>query len=337
VSEDPFDIDCQVDEDDRADNDDEDDEELSDAEACLYGCDCRFDAHHWPRHVKWQRARLRELVRARLISIFRVTPSLQLFNSLVNFGSRQSGTNAELCSIISSVATNSSDNFATALAIHALEENVNEIATLLDSHTHLLRPRDAVHYQTAITVLSSNPLLSTLCLRTTEKELVDTIRTISAALLAPFCNIGKEEHKDEIIKIMKLRSGSTARHHRIERWVEVIATPTSHPHPMAFAAMVMGMPVAQDLEDSDGADPLENVANLNDTDLDDLKEEFRPMLKGRFEGWCDVAKSMKGGPAILAKTFGKLTELMPFMKASDVVEEMIGRYVLAFSCQLVDA
>jgi hypothetical protein len=47
-------------------------------------------------------------------------------------------------------------------------------------------------------------------------------------------------------------------------------------------------------------------------------------MKMRWEGWCDMALSMKGGANLLFKIYNEVVELMPF-RASDAVSEMISR------------
>jgi hypothetical protein len=97
---------------------------------------------------------------------------------------------------------------------------------------------------------------------------------------------------------------------------------------MAFAAMAVGLPVSSGIS---GEDP-ELAAALDmdqfDPDLEDLREEFRPRLKARFDGWCKVAARIEGGSAIMIKAYAKVVELMPFLRASDVVEEMLTWSVL---------
>lgn len=98
-------------------------------------------------------------------------------------------------------------------------------------------------------------------------------------------------------------------------------------HPMAFAAMIMGLPALPGTDDGEDADFLNYVdLDQRDPDLDDLREEYRPDLKGMFDGWVHLAQTMKGGPAILNKTYASALELMPWLRGSDIAAEMINRY-----------
>ncbi|KIK50726.1 hypothetical protein GYMLUDRAFT_252717 [Collybiopsis luxurians FD-317 M1] len=86
-------------------------------------------------------------------------------------------------------------------------------------------------------------------------------------------------------------------------------------HPIAFAAMMVGFPVPVPLNGSniDENDPDTDEGGLfsfrgmgmggmglldmdpDDPDLDDVREELRPRLKERFEGWVEAAMKIKGG------------------------------------------
>jgi len=121
--------------------------------------------------------------------------------------------------------------------------------------------------------------------------------------------------------------GSAVRHDRIERWVDAVVTPNSQPtNPMNFAALLMGLPLPAGLDDGDDGDPFGYLdIDQNDPDLEDLREEFRPPLKERFDGWNDTALLIHGGPALLLDIYAKLMDLMPFLRATDAIDEMISR------------
>ena len=95
---------------------------------------------------------------------------------------------------------------------------------------------------------------------------------------------------------------------------------------MAFAAFMVGLPIAPGLDDADDADPL-GYLDQADPDLDDLREEFKPRMKERFEGWSEVAMIMRGGNVTLGKVYMQIVALMPFFRVSDAVDEMIARCV----------
>jgi hypothetical protein len=64
-----------------------------------------------------------------------------------------------------------------------------------------------------------------------------------------------------------------------------------------------------------------------DPDLEDLREEFRPKLRERFDGWVNALSTMKGGHGMLGKLYFKIVEEMPYFKVNDVAEEMLNRSV----------
>jgi hypothetical protein len=59
--------------------------------------------------------------------------------------------------------------------------------------------------------------------------------------------------------------------------------------------------------------------------LDDLREEFRPKLKDRFEGWYLLTQTMRGGGAVLFKIYAQAIEMMSFLQAPDAMAEMLNR------------
>jgi hypothetical protein len=82
------------------------------------------------------------------------------------------------------------------------------------------------------------------------------------------------------------------------------------------------------MDDGDDADILSYVdLDQDDPDLDDLRDTYRPNLKAIFEGWVHVGQTLKGGSLVLAKLYLKALEMMPWLRAADVVEEMANRYV----------
>ena len=258
---------------------------------------------------------------------------MRLYHRILTISLNADQTAADLLAILSDIAPSSTDTLAAALDIYAMENDTTEIATLLKSHYHLLCPRDAPTLQCALTVLSDDPSYQLYNLQILEKELNETARTIRAALQSCFCNVEEVDHQEELTQIIKLQSGTRQRRDRIERWVDAVITPGSPPvNPVVFAAMMFGLPMVPGMDDGDDPDPLGYLdLNPTDPDFEDLREEFRPMLKERFECWNETAMTVKGGPGVLIKLYSKLVELMPFLRASDVVDEMIGRYVFTHS------
>jgi hypothetical protein len=102
---------------------------------------------------------------------------------------------------------------------------------------------------------------------------------------------------------------------------------------------MMGLPVFpgalapddSDEEDAGASDPFGYLDSLDsnsvDPELEDLRDEFRPRIKERFDGWVEVGSVMPGGAGVLLRAFIKILALMPFFRAGDVVDEIISRYV----------
>ena len=100
-------------------------------------------------------------------------------------------------------------------------------------------------------------------------------------------------------------------------------------HPMAFAAMMMGLPMMPGGDGDDDADILSYVDfDQDDPDLEELRDEYRPNLKAIFDGWNHIGQSLMGGSTVLARSYIKAVEIMPWLRASDVVSEMTSRSVL---------
>jgi hypothetical protein len=79
-------------------------------------------------------------------------------------------------------------------------------------------------------------------------------------------------NKDEIGRIVKLAAGSSARSERITRWVDAVISPNIAPvHPMAVAAVMIGIPLPPGMNDPDDADPFGYLdADPTDEDFEDL-------------------------------------------------------------------
>jgi hypothetical protein len=176
--------------------------------------------------------------------------------------------------------------------------------------------------------LTNNPFFLQRGLQILETELLDTARAIRAGVIFSFSKIEDKANKDELLRIIKLSPGTNARQDRIRRWVDAVCSPgTTPPNPVAFAALMMGIPLPAGVDDADDADSLGYLdPDATDPDLEDLREEFRPRLKDRFEAWAEIALEMKRGPGVLLKVYTQLAELMPFLNAPDAVDELIGRY-----------
>ncbi|KAF8173810.1 hypothetical protein K438DRAFT_1850062 [Mycena galopus ATCC 62051] len=319
-------------------DDDDEDEGMFRDEGCRDGevtdddedsdwrCSCRLHASHWSDNINTQRHKVHDLVYQHLLGLFELTPSHKLFMSILSVSPDSEETETELLDTLSVIAGSSADTLVAALEIHGAEGNVEELMDLLDEHSHLLRPRDAFILQTAVGALSEIAPFHARALEIAETEILDLAAALRVAVRTAFCRVEEKTRVDALAEIMKLRSDNPHRSHRIESWVDSVTTPGSGaPHPMAFAAMIMGFPLAAGMEDSDD-DVLGYLdSDPRDPDLEDLREELRPKLRERFEGWVNTVLGMKGGNLLLSKMYFKIVEEMPYFKMNDLAEEMLNR------------
>ncbi|KAH9887674.1 hypothetical protein C8Q73DRAFT_839406 [Cubamyces lactineus] len=283
-------------------------------------------AKHWSPKISSQMTQFRKLVQSALLSMFKTAPSSRLYSVLIANSADARATEAELMAYLSQTATSCPEVFTAALEIYTDEGNTDEISSLLKTHAHLVRARDAPVLQSAVQVMARNPFHQLQALEFIEKELLDTARAVRSAVLGPFSLLETSENRAEIEQINKLRQVAPGRQDRIERWVDAVSTPgLNNPNPMALAAMVMGLPIMPTMEGLDEMELSYLEMDPSDPDLEDLREEFRPRLKQRFEGWTDKALTIKGGSVTLLKVYRELIVMLPFLRTSDVVEEMISR------------
>ncbi|KAH9922706.1 uncharacterized protein B0H18DRAFT_1016536 [Fomitopsis serialis] len=326
----PHDIDEEEDEEDEFFDEFEDEDDYTESDFVDDTLTGPHPARHWSYRISNAMPPLRSHIQAYLASVFKLTPSLQLYRALTALSSEfsvEDTTHEELGRYLEGIATSSSDAFAAALDIWAFECFPNEIATALETHSHLLRPRDASALQRAVTVLAQHEPYKRRALEIMEKEMLDTARALRNTLLVSFSHLDAPAHRAEVLAISKMRPGAAGRQDRIEAWVDAISTPgTNAPNPMAFAAMMMGLPLVPGMDPSEDADPLGYLdLDPNDPDLEDLREEFRPRLKQRFEGWVETAPLVVGGQMQLVKVCKDILDMMPFVRAGDIVDEMVGR------------
>ena len=287
-------------------------------------------ASHWPWRIADQQPQLRELIHTALFDIFKVAPSGPLYTSMISIAEDEDELEEKLHPVLMSVAGHSSDNLSAALRIMALSNRTDSVDTLLKTYKHLLRPQDAASLQFAVLIMSSNFYYRTHAISIIEEELTDVTRVFHASIRLCFCNIDSEINKTELTQILALRHDSLNRRTRVTRWVKGVATPQADTtHPMALAALMMGIPLPPGIEGTDEGDMLGYFEmDGDDSEAEDLREEFRPNIKARFQGWVDTAVAVRGGPALLLKVYTKVIGDMPFLKAADVVEEMSTRCVV---------
>lgn len=303
---------------DWAESDGEDDTDSWDDDEPATRC------RHWPARIYGQMPLFRSLVEAAMKATFEARPSLALYRSLMRMTMDPAQMEHDLFAILKNVATASSEIFAVALEIYALEFQSTLIVEILDSYSYLLRPRDAHALQAAVKVLATSGH-SQRALSTVEAELTDSIRAIWQALSSFYSQLDDIANKTELAQILQLRHGGAARRDRIEAWVTAISSAAANvPNPMLFAAMMMGMPPVPGMGPDDDPYTYLDLDPL-DPDLEDLRHEHRPGFKYRFESWSDTALTVNGGSAVLLKVYKYLIELMPFLRGTDVTEEMIAR------------
>ncbi|KAL1752952.1 hypothetical protein FB107DRAFT_264986 [Schizophyllum commune] len=281
-------------------------------------CRCALHAPHWSDKVDQQRFALREAVETYYMQKFRVAPSDELFHAIIALSDDPDNTEDDLLLILDEVAGSSPDTLVAALNIYSDIDDPDSIIDLLDDYGFLLRTRDFPHLQVAVTALTRHPSHVPRALKIIEDELTDTMNAVRAAVLSTFIRADDRVQREELTAILKLRTGSQTRKDRIERWVSGVTGPSGTPHPVALAAMLMGLPFGP------GPDEATNLDTMDFVELDPTEdEELRPRLKERFDGWQTLASSTKGGQTLLLRLYTKIVDIMPFFRATDVVDEMI--------------
>jgi hypothetical protein len=286
-----------------------------------------FHADHWPKSANYPINDLRDLVQQCLVSYFQTSPSLELYRGIGSISTDAPTVRQSLLETITSNALRSSDSFAAALNIFAWDDSAEAIWKLYTRGSHLLQPRHAVEYQNAVLTLGDKSAFKSRANKICQDQLIIIARELRASLCMPFSRLYDPVRTTELEAILK--QTTLSRRGNIETWVTAISTPApSHPNPMAFAAMMVGLPVPLDGE-LGGPEEL-NMLDLEkdmDPDLDDLREEFRPQYKSRFEGWLRATFSIDKSDLVLRAVYDESLTMMPFLRDPDVVDEMLSRYV----------
>jgi hypothetical protein len=288
-------------------------------------------SRHWSQTIYAHTNLLQKRIETALTAAFETSPSLALYSTLLSITQDSRQLEKRLLEYLQATAKVSSDTYAVALEIYALEHKVNDIIDLLDSHSHLLRPRDFAALQSA-TILISNHGHGQRALQILQAELLDVVRMLRSALLQSFSLMEEPAHRVELMQIIKMPRGATGRRARVESWVDTVTTPgVGAPNPMMFAALFMGMPGVPGTNNDDDQYTYLDI-DPHDPDLEDLRAEFRPNLKKRFESWVDVALQLKGGQSMLLNTYKKIIDTLPFLRAPDATEEMMAWYISFDRC-----
>ena len=291
-----------------------------------------FHADHWPKSANYPINDLRDLVQQCLVSYFQSSPSLELYRGIGSISTDALTVRRSLLENIESNALCSSDNFAAALNIFAWDDSAEAIWKLHTRGSHLLQPCHALEYQNAVLTLGDKSAFKSRASEICQDQLVIVGRALRASLCIPFSRLYDPVRMTELEAILK--QTSLSRRGNIESWVSAISTPApSHPNPMAFAAMMMGLPVPLAGGELGGAEEL-NMLDLEkdaDPDLDDLREELRPQYKNRFEGWLRTTFAIGKSDSVFRAVYDEFLSMMPFLRGADVVDEMLSRYVLFYS------
>lgn len=282
--------------------------------------DDKYYAEHWNYKLVKQVPRFRQLVQQRMVEIFKASPSMLLYTLILALSPDVQSVTRELHEILSWLAPASTNSLATALGIYCTESKFDEVASLLESHVFLLRPREsyAIHESVRALATSHKPAHRELALSIAEKQLLDALESIRHTVLGPFPGLDSEESHSAFWQIEKLSSQTAERQERVRRLVESVSTPgMGDMNPLAVAAMMMGMPIPIPIPipaQGDGAGFNEaaeaaiaaataavaagavNVGDANvgidlhDPDLSELQEAIKPDLKNRFEAWVETIK-----------------------------------------------
>lgn len=238
----------------------------------------------------------------------------------------------EVRDVLAELATVSPTSLSVALDVYAEESNTSEICRLLDQ-LHLLRPRDAPQLQKAAKILCKSGIdqLRWSAVSLASGQLREILATLKASLLKSFPRLEDPTLLESLREISRLRRGSAARQERVERWVNTAQThpPGQGTHattPMAFAAMMMGIPMGQGGPDDEdeGAEILEVMDPL-DPEFADIHDYYRPNIKEWFSGWIEVLDSLEGGDAVLEQLCEEIRDSLPYLDLPDLVEEIYGR------------
>ncbi|KAG6811965.1 hypothetical protein H0H92_005069 [Tricholoma furcatifolium] len=330
---------------DEEDNDEDDDDDLDFEDEMVYSEDeddedyvdedeihgpggtCNYHATHWSQDMYRHQTTFQELMEERLHAHFRTLPSVQLYQIIRSISTDPVKADRILMQETFDNATKSSDTYVAALEIYASKGNGILILNLITNYSHLLRPSHTDALQFALRVLIGTGYTGS-ALGIVERELMDTLRAIHAAVRTVFGNVDLELNKLDVEDILKLRIGSQDRKERISRWTDAILTHNTPMNPMAFAAMMMGFPVGgpTDMGTQDDPAGFLDDTDENDPDWDDMRDEFRPRLKERLEGWLRLVTMLKEPMKVpLSKVYSRAVELMPFLRGLDLPENLILR------------
>lgn len=279
-------------------------------------------ANHWDANLTRKAPILLRHVRKRMTTIFKISPSYELYKTLTTLCQEEDGICQELNDILSCVATTSAASLTAALKIYADQLRLDNIREVLESHRFLLGLEDCFVFQDTIRALLTSPKHAEFALGILEFELLDSLKTLHHHVLKAFSHMDDMAHRAEIQSIMRMDHWSSARSEAIRRWVD---SATSPPAPanntMALAAMMVELPVTVDeLEDHHFFD-----MELPHPEMAEARESSPANMKARFAGWIAVAEEDDSFLPALERTYKEACNMMPWLRTSDISYEMINR------------
>ena len=303
------------------------------------GKDDLIEPPHWPPALKAKP--LLHVIHSMLFERFKMLPSLDLYNAIATLPSLHDVDDDDgeteleaLKAVLEKIdPSNGPDACVGALEVYVDQFDCEAIDALMGRvKSHIFRPSDFTVLQAAIhilSVVSPYPPQYTHCSEVVERELMETLEQIRREVIRVFAGLDDPVNRTDLKAIAKLKIGSETRRNRVERYVNSVQSPRiqAFPPPMAFAAMMMGLPPTFDPEDSSLLDEMPD-----DPDLTELRDEKRPKLKERFLGWWSVGRDIKGGKPVLEKIWrevdGKGTGSLSCVGFKDVVDEMVERLII---------
>lgn len=301
-----------------------------------------FEPSHWPPTLRAKP--LLRIIHDILFERFKTLPTLALYNAITALpplhGLDDDDEDEEDLEAIEEILeeidpSDGPDAYVSALEIYVVQGNNEAIEALMGrAESHIFRTSDFPVLQAAITMLSISPYPTqyALCLEVIERELLSSLEHIVREVMKVFAGVDDPVNRAELTAIARLRKGSETRQTRVESYVDSVQSPSTNalPPPMAFAAMMMGLPPSLASLDPDDSSLLDEMPD--DPDLREIRDEKRPKMKERFAGWWAVGREIKGGRPILEKIWrevdGKGTGSLSFVGIKDVVDEMINRWVI---------
>ncbi|KAF8573983.1 hypothetical protein K439DRAFT_1665615 [Ramaria rubella] len=285
---------------------------------------CASHAIHWPQAHLDQLPTLRRLISICLFDAFKASPSLSLYTSIIALSP---ALLTPLLTHLGKAAKHSPATAAAALEIHTLNGDASAIIEVLNTARALFRPRDAPSMQSAVHLLSHTQHIGK-ALKVVSRELRDCVQTMHSLIInAAYGNVEEVENKERLEEVMRMRFGTAQRQEAVEHWVDSVATASGAGNPLTFAAFLMGFPPGFEPEDTDEPDPfLFSGVKEGHPDYEDLREEWRPPLNERFQGWVVQAEALgREGEGLLGQIAKLINERMPYARGSDIMDEMISR------------